>query len=221
MKHILLLALVVSGSLLGATPTRDFPPVYIKGPKIGVGSASIYTIEMIDGNMFNGGKFANTMKLRTNLNERRFGIKTNQGLIGYYLYNDNKHSLSSLITIEKNAKDLRAQEMYNFLQQVIVPDFLKLTEPFLVDATGAKPAMMSLIKEWAEKSGRSNSLLLAWGASKEGHESDVVRNQAKTIEEFDLFCADLVYFLESLMRSCKVATQQYKEHLQHLANQPK
>ena len=61
----------------------------------------------------------------------------------------------------------------------------------------------------------------AWGASKEGHESDVVRNQAKTIQEFDQFCADLVYFLESLMRSCKVATQQYKEHLQHLVNQSK
>lgn len=219
MKHIFLSALIVSGSLLGATPSRDFPPVYIKGPKIGMGSASIYTIEMIDGNMFNGEKFANTMKLRTNLNERRLGIKTNQGLVGYYLYNDNKHSLSSLITLEKNAQ--RAQEMRHFLQEVIVPDFLKLTEPFLVDATGAKPAMMSLIKEWAEKAGRSNSLLLAWGASKEGHESDVVRNQAKTIQEFDQFCADLVYFLESLMRSCKVATQQYKEHLQHLVNQAK
>lgn len=109
------------------------------------------------------------------------------------------------------------QEFYAFLQQIIVSDFLKLSEPFLADATGRKAIIMELMKEWAEKSGRTHSLLLAWGASREGHESDVVRNQAKTIEEFDQFCADLVYYLETLMRSCKIATQQYKEYLKQLA----
>lgn len=215
MKY-LLLTLLVTSSCLAVTPTRDFPAIYIKGPKLVVG----YTIDMIDGTMFNGEKFHNTMKLRTNLNERRFGTKTNQGLVGIYTYNGKKHSLESLIALEKNSETnpQQMQEFFSYLQQSIVPDFLKLTEPFLVDATGAKPAMMALIKEWAEKSGRTNSLLLAWGASREGHESDVVRNQAKTIQDFDQFCADLVYFLETLMRSCKVATQQYKEYLQTLVN---
>lgn len=214
MKYILF-SLLVASSAYAATPTRDFPPLYIKGPKLIVG----YTIDMIDGTMFNGEKFHNTMKLRTNLNERRFGTKTNQGLVGFYTYKGNKCSLESLVALEKNANPQELKELFKFLQQVIVPDFLKLTEPFLVDATGAKPAMMSLIKEWSERAGRNNSLLLAWGASKEGHESDVVCNQAKTIEDFDGFCADLVYFLETMMRSCKVATQQYKDFLKQLVNQ--
>lgn len=215
MKYLLLTSLF-SLSCYAVTPSRDFPAIYIKGPKLVVG----YTIDMIDGTMFNGEKFHNTMKLRTNLNERRFGTKTNQGLVGYYTYNDKKHSLESLIALEKNVQNnpQQTQDFFSYLQQSIIPDFLKLTEPFLADATGAKPAMMALIKEWAEKSGRTNSLLLAWGASKEGHESDVVRNQAKSIQDFDQFCADLVYFLETLMRSCKVATQQYKEYLQQLVN---
>lgn len=213
MKYILLLTLVTL--VCQATTPRDFPPIHILGPKLPVG----HTINLIDGSFLNGEKVHNMMKLRTSLNERRFGTKSSQKLVGFYTYKNQKHSLESLIALEKSVTTpAQLQEFHIYLQEVVIPDFLKLTEPFLADATGRKPVIMALMKEWAEKSGHTTSLLLAWGGSREGHESEVVRNQAKTIQDFDGFCADLVYFLETLMRSCKVATQQYKEYLQQLVN---
>jgi hypothetical protein len=203
--------------------TRDFPAITLTDPKL----------KLVDGFSWamDGKQYKKTMKFRLNLNQRRFGEKTTSGLIGLYTFESIKYSLQELIELEQQlmrsnsiADQKRLQELSAFLRTAI-EEFIELSQPFLADARGAKKDMMALISEWATKAHRQSSYLLDWGASKEGEETQVVRTKIKTIQDFDQFLSDLVYFVETLMRSCPIATQQFKEILKQeqlaLANHQK
>lgn len=184
---------------------RDFPAIILTNPKL----------KIIDGSSWgmNALQYKKTLKLRMEVNMRLFGEKTSKGLIGYYTYDNKRVSIETLASYEQSVmpNQVELKYLHTFLKTKLIEDFIQLTSPFLQDATGAKQEMMELIKEWAHKAKRDNSHLLAWGASKEGEETIVVRTKINTIKEFEQFCSDLVYFLETLMRSCKIATEQYKE----------
>ena len=191
---------------------RDFPPLILTDPKI----------KLVDGFSWamDGKQFRKTMKFRLQINQRRFGVKDANTLTGFYTFDEHEYSLASLIELENSlssrnstADQKHLEKLHDFLKATIIEDFLKLSDPFLVDARGAKKEMMALIVEWSIKAHRKESHLVAWGASKEGEETMVVRTKIHTIKDFDQFCADLVYFLETLMRSCPLATQQFKELL--------
>ncbi len=203
--------ILIISSLMHAD-SRDFPPITLTDPKL----------KLVDGFSWamDGKQYKKTMKFRMQLNQRRFGEKTSQGLIGFYLFEDTKYSLAGLIELENilsasnNISDqIRLKKLYEFLKAYIVEEFIALSQPFLADARGAKKDMMALITEWANKTSRKDSYLLAWGASKEGEETMVVRTKIQYVRDLEQFFADLVYFLETLMRSCPIATAQFKELL--------
>ena len=210
MKYSLLLLIILQSIQIQSTDTRDFPAIILTDPKL----------KLVDGWIMDGNQFKKNMKFRLELNKRRFGEKTPAGIVGFYEFENAKHSLQSLIALENELviantplAQKQLQNLHAFLKSVIIEEFVTLSAPFLADARGAKKDIFDLILEWAHKAQRQGSNLLDWGASKEGEETQVVRTKIKTIAEFEQFYADLVYFLESLMRSCPVATAQFKELL--------
>ena len=210
MKYSLVLLVILQSIQIQSSDTRDFPAIILTDPKL----------KLVDGWIMDGNQFKKDMQFRLKLNQRRFGEKTPTGMVGFYEFENTKHSLQSLIALENELvitntplAQKRLQNLYTFLISVIIEEFITLSAPFLADARGAKKDIFALILEWANKAQRHSSKLLDWGASKEGEETQVVRTKIKTIADFEQFCADLVYFLESLMRSCPIATAQFKELL--------
>lgn len=213
MKYFSLVTLIILLSINAThTQTRDFPAITLTDPKL----------KLVDGYSWamDGKQFKKTMKFRLNMNQYRFGEKTEQGLVGLFTFEGEKHSLATLIELEEElmhsnstSDQRRLKALHEYLIKMIIEEFVELSQPFLADARGAKKDMMALINEWATKAHRKSSYLLDWGASKEGEETQVVRTKIKSVKEFDQFCSDLVYFLETLMRSCPIATQQFKEIL--------
>lgn len=193
------------------------------------GATSVVLLEnevlhIVDGNplAINGTTIGMMLHLRSELGKRRQGAKGTDGkLTGMYTYEGVKHTLKSLIELEdqllnnptaENQKKL--QDLHVYFNGAIKDEFLKLVAPFLDDARGAKDQMVRLITEWAQKTKRMNSHLLAWSQTKEGNESTAIKENIPTIRRFDEFCSDLVNFLESLMRSCPKACQQFKDILE-------
>lgn len=85
-------------------------------------------------------------------------------------------------------------------------DFQIFNEPLLQQAAQAKDTNIRLIKEWCDKSGRHDSLLLNWGKI---DEYELLA--AATPLEFRQFCVDLKNFLHDLMFSCPKARKLFKE----------
>ncbi len=157
------------------------------------------------------------MKLRRDLNKRRFGTKSANGMEGFYTFEGKKWSLQMLIELEKelsqsnSASDQKRLATLNELFQKIKEEFIDLVKPFLADARGAKGQMVILITEWSVKANRQDSQLLNWSHTKEGDETNAVYNKILSIKAFDQFCADLLYFLETLLRSCPKACAHFKQ----------
>lgn len=157
------------------------------------------------------------MKLRRDLNKRRFGTKSPSGLEGFYTFEGKKWTLQMLIELEvklsrsNSAADQRRLASLNEFFQKIKEEFIDLVKPFLADARGAKGQMVILITEWSVKASRQDSQLLNWSHTKEGDETNAVYSKILTIKAFDQFCADLLYFLETLLRSCPKACAHFKQ----------
>ena len=212
MKRIIIFFIILMNLKSFATELRDFPSIILTDPKL----------KFVDGFSWamDGKQYKKTMKFRLQLNQRRLGEKKETGLIGLYVFEEIHYSLKELTKLEEQLlgnNDLMEQNrlaaLEAYLKDHIIEEFVDLSQPFLQDARGAKKDMMALIIEWAHKANRKDSYLLDWGASKEGEETQVVRTKIHSIAAFEQFCADLVYFLETLMRSCPIATQQFKELL--------
>ncbi len=213
MKKLVLLFILFTGSALKCDiATRDYPPIILTSPKL----------KLVDGKSWamDGRQFKKTMKFRLDVNKRRFGEKiANNEFVGFYIFEDEKYSLAQLIELEEqlmasnSISDREKHARLRPLLRAIMEEFIKLSQPFLEDARGAKAEMLALITEWATKAHRLESYLLAWGRSREGEEAEVIYTNIKTFAAFDQFLTDLVYFLETLMRSCPIATQQFKDLL--------
>ena len=74
--------------------------------------------------------------------------------------------------------------------------------------------MLVLIGEWSQKAHRTDSHLLEWANVKEGNESNAICTKLTTYYLFDQFVEDLIYFLETLFRSCPKACAQFKEMME-------
>ena len=208
---MLIFTLFTSPALI-ADSSRDYRPIILTSHKL----------KLIDGTSWgmNGKKFKKSMKFRLDLNKRRFGEKVaNNEVIGFYTFENQKYTLQELIELEERLSRanstnelLRHATLRSFLKTTL-EEFIELSKPFLEDARGAKPEMLALITEWATKTNRLESHLVAWGRSSEGKEAEVIHTQVTSFAGFDQLLSDLVYFLETLMRSCPIATQQFKDLL--------
>ncbi len=181
-------------------------------------------LEMIDGFTLgvNGNTVGMVIRLRLDLNKRRIG-RTNSAhaITGLFEFEGKKQTINELMALEaklmrsNSASDQqRLRALHAIALSKIIDDFVELTKPFLADARGAKGQMIVLIGEWAQKAHRTDSHLLEWANVKEGDESATIYQKLTTITLFDQFVDDLLYFLETLLRSCPKACAQFKEMME-------
>lgn len=180
-------------------------------------------LEIIDGFALgvNGTTVGMIMRLRLDLNKRRFGrTSAAQKAVGTYDFEGKKYTIAELVEVEKklmqsnSSADQQRLKALRITLTKIIEDFVELTKPFLADARGAKGQMIVLITEWAQKAHRSNSHLLEWANVEEGKESSTIYQKLTTITLFEQFVDDLLYFLETLLRSCPKACAQFKEMME-------
>lgn len=209
----ILIALLIAQSL----PANEFPPLTLEAE----------ILEIVDDFPLgvNPDTVGMIMKLRRDLNKRRFGTKSANGVSGIYTFEGKSHTLASLIELENqlsrsnSATDQkRAEELRKYFQ-TIKEEFIDLVKPFLADARGAKGQMIILITEWSVKANRQDSQLLNWSTTKEGEETTAVYSKIHSIKAFDQFCADLLYFLETLLRSCPKACAHFKQIMEQKQQQ--
>jgi hypothetical protein len=168
-------------------------------------------LTFLDGLIINGKQVGSIMQLRIEVNKRRLGDKSTTGFVGKYMYKKDgrQYSIFQLKNIEQKASSADMPGLQALLKE-IKDELIIILHAFLEEAKGAKGQMVALIAEWAQKTHRGNSQLLEWAKAKDDHET---QNSYKKITSFvllDQFCSDLVHFLETLLRSCPNACQQFK-----------
>lgn len=166
-------------------------------------------VKFVDGKSglgIDGQTFGMLMKLRITLKSMQLGIKQTDGsLVGYYTYQDKKYTTKDFIALEA-AGTKTSTELNTALN-----DFNKKVQPLLEMSRGAKQNMVDLISEWAKLAKRPHTQLLNWAHTPEGQEQKELAMRITSFTEYDNFISDLIYFLETLMRSCPKAHHQFKE----------
>lgn len=165
-------------------------------------------LEFVDGIHigFDGQKYGVVMRLRQDLNKIRWGIKQNDGsYVGHYTYQGKAITLADLVALESQGVDLSS------LLAAAKSEFNQKVQPLIAMGRGGKQHMMLLIQEWAAKAKRPNSDLLVWAHTPEGQESQSLEKNITTFKQFEQFIDDLVYFLETMLRSCPKAYKQFKD----------
>jgi hypothetical protein len=199
--------------LIASISTADHSPLTLQAEILGI----------IDGFALgvNGTTVGMIMRLRLDLNKRRVGkTSASQPVVGTYEFEGKKHTISELVAIEQrlaasnSSPDQQRLKALRSALTKIIDDFVELTKPFLADARGAKGQMIVLITEWAQKAHRADSHLLQWANVEEGKESSAIYQNINTITAFEQFVDDLLYFLETLLRSCPKACAQFKEMME-------
>lgn len=202
---------------LNLNATTEFPPLTLEAE----------ILEIVDDFPLgvNPDTVGMIMKLRRDLNKRRFGNKTSAGVEGFYTFEGKKWTLQNLIELEaqltksNSSADQKRLANLKELFQKIKEEFIELVKPFLADARGAKGQMIILINEWAGKANRHDSQLLNWSTTKDGEETTAVYSKILTIKMFDMFVSDLLYFLETLLRSCPKACAHFKQIMEQKQQQ--
>lgn len=199
-------------ALLSGLSHADHIPLTLQAEILGV----------IDGFALgvNGNTVGMIMRLRLDLNKRRYGKTSSNAIQPLFDFEGKKYTLRNLVELEETlmrSNSSADQQRLMALRKVlnlIIDDFIELTKPFLADARGAKGQMIVLITEWAQKAQRLDSHLLEWANVKEGEESNAIYIKINTVKLFDQFVDDLLYFLETLLRSCPKACAQFKEMME-------
>lgn len=212
-KYVLALALLATAAL----HANDFPPLVLEAE----------ILELVDDLPLgvNPDTVGMIMKLRLDINKRRYGAKSANGLTGMYTFEGKKWTLHMLIDLEEklmrsnSADDQKRLAALKELLQSVKEEFMELVKPFLADARGAKAQMIILITEWSVKAHRQDSHLLHWSHTKEGDETSAVYSKLTTFKTFDQFCCDLIYFMETLLRSCPKACAHFKQIMEQKQQQ--
>ncbi len=130
---------------------------------------------------------------------------------GDYFFASEHHSVASLTNLELNTTDHKISKDLNVLLLDVIEDFIKIAQPFMDQARGAKPVTLQFMEEWAEKHNKKDSTLLNWAKEKEGQEFDILRQDTTSFIKLEQFCIDLVSFLSDLIQSCPRGWQQFLE----------
>lgn len=199
-------------------------------------------IPILDGLFINATQIKMMLAVHKKLKDIIYGEKNTAGVLeGRYTFENQKHSVKSLVLIEiqreadyntnraalltdpvKNQNAIQTldleygksrQELHACLL-TIKKEFEEKVAPFEKNARGAKDQMLYLMTESCQKHNRPDSGLLKWADTQEGNEMAYMRNHINTLQAFDQFCADLLNFLEDLMRSCPKAWKQFKQQLE-------
>lgn len=176
-------------------------------------------LRFVDGHSFGiDGKegIPNLMRIIREITNVHYGkILKNRKRVGQFMWQGEKHSLSSLAALEREYIKLGTYNQHraglNKLLQEIKNTFEEIVEPFMKQARGAKGQMLILIEESCTKRNlrKDTTFLLRWGAAKEGEDIEMFKRDMDRLSKLDVFCFDLVNFLEDLMHSCRKAMGQF------------
>jgi len=176
-------------------------------------------IKLIDGlgMGINGERIGSILQVRREVRKIHFGAPCKEGgLVGLYEFNGKKYGVKELAEIERAmhaAIDRDGLQKLNPVLKLAKEDFIKWVMQFLGESRGAKLQMFMLIDESCRKRKRYDSLLLRWANAPEGEEEHQFEKDIANFQVFDVFCTDLVNFLEDLMNSCPKAKAQFQEIL--------
>jgi hypothetical protein len=169
----------------------------------------------IDGKAI-GGLIHNIHQLDAALN----GKKTPNGKrIGSYLFERENYCIHDLARMEyklrNKSNELSKKEKQKIetilraLMGQIKDEFVTLMEGFFEQINQSRSLTVALLEEWALLHDRSESFLLALSKQKEGGEIAFFKESVDSFMLLDQFCADLMSFLEDLVKSCPRAWKQY------------
>lgn len=181
-------------------------------------------VKLVDGLSFgiDGRKIAMMFRVRKAVRKIQHGISNEQGVFtGLYEFKGDTYGVHELAYIEQQAKLRSDIETIDELKQVLIlakKDFLNKVKPYMATARGAKKPMFMLIKESCKKRNRSDSILLRWGAAREEDEERQFEHDIVGFGIFDVFCTDLMNFMEDVIRSCPKALEQFKHMIAHEAH---
>ena len=178
-------------------------------------------IKIIDGMRIgiDGNRIGFMLQIRREVRKIHLGVPNKVGgFTGIYSFNNAYYSVRQLTEIEHEMIESNDQEGLESLRPALEKaknDFVQQVMHFLSSAQGAKGQMFTLIEESCSKRKRFDSLLLRWAAAREGDEERQFKEDIVSFAVFDIFCIDLINFLEDLMRSCPKAWAQFQQLLLH------
>ena len=165
-----------------------------------------------------GDEILRMMRVRKEVRKIQLGVPSKESnFVGLYHWENATYGVKALAEIEKAMHGANDQKGLASLKPVLKKakeDFVKNVMNFMSAARGAKPMMLLLIKESCNKRKRHDSLLLRWGAAREGEEERQFEDDMVDFAVFDTFCTDLIHFLEDVMRSCPKAWAQFQHMVQ-------
>ncbi len=126
-------------------------------------------------------------------------------------YHENKQELSgrALKKFEKEYQKTK-KELQKTLS-IAQDNLIEVTTPFIERIRNVKDHMLLLIEESCLLRGRMDSFTLEWGSTAEGEEVEAFKEKTVSFQKLDLFCLDLINFLEDLINNCPKAWKQFTE----------
>ncbi len=172
-------------------------------------------LKRIDGIFINGERVKEMLWVRKELVNRLDGHKTRNAAVrlGHYNFEDRTYTLKELVVLEKEIiKEANPDRLKTFkeLFETVLEEFIKISNPFMEPISKMKALVLPLIKESCEKRERLDSYLLQWGEVKKGDEIKMIREQITTFAQIELFCDDLVNYLQDILNSSPKAVAQFK-----------
>lgn len=194
-------------------------------------------LHLIDGRLIGTVEIGQMLQNRAQTKEMQFGKKQGNSFVGLYTFKGTQHSVRTLAMLEAQYTKERNEAQKRLMDQGLTAahelwkasekkytaqmdelrvclktaknDFNKKSRPFIKHAQGTKGQMLDLISRCCKKHNRSDSLLLNWTKSKDGEEEESFNRDVTSFQIFDIFCADLIMFLEDMVRSCPKAYAQF------------
>lgn len=223
MKRLLiLLALSVVSPWLQATSNFEDDFLLFRNP----GDAGIILessiIKLVDGLAIgiDGKKIAMMFRVRKEVKRLQWGVaaRKDEELVGIFEIGGNWYTIHQLAQLEDAFQETHSADLERAFEKA-QKEFVTKVMPYMGTARGAKRQLLMLIEESCKKRKRMDSILLRWGAAKEEEEERQFYSDITDFKIFDIFCTDLMHFMEDVIRSCPKAMAQFKQMLEQAQKQ--
>ena len=184
-------------------------------------------IKKLDGMILSGKDIAIMLGIRRGIWDILSGvlIKSQNRRVGKYEFEGKFYSLNDLAIIERRIGERlalagttqqqigelvkRRQCVKKCLEQA-KKDFIQTAVPFLDQANQFKEFILPILNEWAQKRGRTDSLLLKWSKTNRG-EIEIFNSEINDCQVLVKFSEDLDDFLAVFIHNCPHAYEQFKQ----------
>ena len=164
----------------------------------------------------------NDMFLMEDINRRLSILTWDRSL---YPLGDKKVSISEAAEFENQSvrgPSENQQELMKDIEDIVRRarnHFIQITGTSFTQTKHVKTFLQPLIKDWAQLTDRTDTVLLQWSKAKtDEDEHRLFHENIQTANDLVTFCKDLIGFMKSVMISCPVT---YKKYLEEKENYEK